>query len=167
MASIIDVLKDSELFRGMEADRLEKLAVLCRGERFPKDATIFDEGGKATDLYVLQSGMAVLEMQVRPLPDRLAIPTPLETVVPGECFGWSALVEPYSYVFSARAITNCMALAIQGDSLRRTILDDPGLGCELMSALTRLVARRLVDTRLRLTSGMGMILHAHEIESAD
>jgi CRP-like cAMP-binding protein len=74
------------------------------------------------------------------------------------------LVEPFSYMLSARAITNCTTLAIASDRLGQVILDDPTLGCELMSALTRLIARRLVDTRLRLTSGMGMILHTHEIE---
>jgi CRP-like cAMP-binding protein len=164
MANVIDVLKDAELFRGLDADRLEKLSTLCRGERYPKDATIFEEGGEATDLYVLQSGMAVLEMQLRPIPDRPVIPTPLESVVPGECFGWSALVEPFSYMLSARAITNCTTLALASDRLGQVIVDDPTLGCELMSALTRLIARRLVDTRLRLTSGLGMVLQTHEIE---
>jgi CRP-like cAMP-binding protein len=164
MANVIDVLKDAELFRGLDADRLEKLSTLCRGARFPKDATIFEEGGEATDLYVLQSGLALLEMQLRPIPDRPVIPTPLETVVPGECFGWSALVEPFSYTLTARAYANCTTLAMASDMLGQAILDDPTLGRELMSALTRLLARRLVDTRLRLTSGLGMVMQTHETE---
>ena len=63
-------------------------------------------------------------------------------------------------------MTNCTTLAMARDRLGQVILDDPTLGRELMTALTRLLARRLIDTRLRLTSGLGMVLQTHETEGA-
>jgi signal-transduction protein with cAMP-binding, CBS, and nucleotidyltransferase domain len=128
---IIDALRDSELLGGLDASRLEKISTLCRGDTRPKDAIIFDEGHEATELYLLQSGRVALEMQVQPVPDGPVIPTALEVISKGECFGWSALVEPHFYT--------------------------------LVGKLTEIVARRLADTRLRLTSGLGLVLLKQDV----
>jgi len=160
---IIDALKDSELFAGLTASHLKKISTLCRGKSFPKDAIIFDEGAEAVELCLLQSGRVALEMQVQPVPDGPVIPTALEVISKGECFGWSALVEPRFYSLAARCITNSTVLSISGDMLRQAMADDPLLGYQVMTKLTETVARRLADTRLRLTSGIGLVLLKQEV----
>jgi len=164
--TIVDTLKSSELFEGLETHQLEKVAALCRGGSYKAGMLIFREGDEATELYVLTDGRVALEMEVRPVPDRPAIPTAVEVVSKGENFGWSALVEPHIYTLSARCMTNCTVLAIKGDLLRKVIADDPGLGCELMNRLARLISLRLSHTRLRLTSGLGLILLGKELGSS-
>ena len=159
---IVDVLKSSELFKGLEARYLEKVAPLCRGASFQEAVRLFKEGDEAKELYVLTEGQVALEIEVRPVPDRPAIPTAVEVVTKGEAFGWSALVEPHVYTSSARCLSNCQVLAIRGDRLRRIMDDDPGLGYGLMKQLAKLVSVRLTHTRLRLTSGLGLILLGKE-----
>ncbi len=165
--TIIDTLKSSELFEGLGTRLLEKVSPLCRGGNYKEGNMIFREGDEATELYVLTEGRVVLEMDVRPVPDRPAIPTAVEVVSKGEGFGWSALVEPYIYTLSARCMTNCTVLAIKGDILRKVINDDPGLGCKLMERLARLIALRLSHTRLRLTSGLGLVLLGKEMGTSE
>lgn len=166
MNRVIESLKSSEVFGNLDRDRLERLSGLSRPRHFRQDEIIFEEGAEATNLYILRSGMAVLEMRLHPVPDRPPIPTPLESITPGECFGWSAIVEPHTYTLSARCQTDCSTLAILGSRLHQEMAADPELGCEVQSAVSRLVARRLADTRLRLTSGVGLILQQHEIAFA-
>ncbi|GAI54829.1 unnamed protein product [marine sediment metagenome] len=125
------------------------------------------EGDEATELYVLTDGRVALEMEVRPVPDRPAIPTAVEVVSKGEGFGWSSLVEPHIYTLSARCMTNCTVLAIKGDVLRKTIADDPGLGYELMKRVARLISLRLAHTRLRLISGLGLTLLGKELGATE
>ena len=161
--TIIDTLKSSELFSGLETGHLEKVSVLCRGGSYREGMMMFKEGDKATEFYVLTEGRVALEMEVRPVPDRPAIPTAVEVVSKGEAFGWSALVEPHVYTLSARCMTHCAVLAIKGDLLRKAIEDDPILGCELMKRLAQLISLRLSHTRLRLTSGIGLILLGKEL----
>ena len=161
--AIIDILKSSELFEGFEMQYLEKIANLCRGGSFKAGMMIFREGDEATELYLLTDGQVVVEMDVCPLPNRPAIPTAVELVSKGEIFGWSALVEPHIYTLSARCITRCTVLAIKGDLLGKVMADDPSLGYELMKRLAKIIALRLLLTRLRLTSGLGLTLLGKEL----
>ncbi len=161
--ALIDTLKASEFFEGLETGHLEKMGNLCRGYSYREGEMIFKEGDEATELYVLTNGRVALEMAVHPVPDRPAIPTAVEVITKSEIFGWSALVEPYIYTLSARCMTNCTVLAIKGDMLRKVMADDAGLGFELMKRLARLISLRLTHTRLRLTSGLGLVLLGKEL----
>ncbi|HEX75408.1 MAG TPA: cyclic nucleotide-binding domain-containing protein [Dehalococcoidia bacterium] len=165
--TIIDTLKSSELFGGLEADHLKKVSVLCRGGSYQPGMMVFKEGDEATEFYVLTDGRLALEMEVRPVPNRPAIPTAVEVVTEGESFGWSALIEPHVYTLSARCMTNCRVLTIKGDMLHKVMADDAGLGFELMKRLAQLIARRLVHTRLRLTSGLGLVLLGKELGASE
>lgn len=154
--TIIDTLKSCRLFEGFEAYHLENIANVCRGGSF-------QEGDEATELYCLTEGRVVLEMNVQSVPDRPAIPTAVEVVTKGESFGLSAFVEPHKYTLSARCMTNCTVLAIKADMLHKLIADDPSLGYELMKRLCRLIRRRLINTRLRLISGLGLVMLGKEL----
>ena len=164
--AIIDELKNSELFEGLEISHLEKVSPLCRGGSYKQGAIIFHEGDKAEELYILTNGQICLEIELRPVPDRPAIPTCLEVVSKGDCFGWSALVEPYTYTLSARCLSNCTVLAIKGDMLRKAMADDPILGYQVMTKFSQVIASRLMHTRLRLVSGLGLVITAREIETS-
>ena len=125
---------------------------------------IFKEGEKASELYILTDGRIALEMEVKPVPNRPAIPTALEVVSKDEFFGWSALVEPYVFTLSARCMTPCTTVAIKGDMLLKTMNDDTLLGYEVMRELCKLISLRLANTRLRLINGIRLALLDKEIK---
>jgi len=106
-------------------------------------------------------------MQLHPMLKGPAIPTPLEVINKGDCFGWSALVEPYSYTLSARCLTNCTVLTIKGSRLRDAMASDSDMNGEIMKALAELIALRLAETRIRLSSGLGFILQGHEVSTSN
>lgn len=160
---MIDTLRSSEFFGDLGIDPLQKVSMLCRGGSYREGMIIFKEGDEAAELYLLTDGRVALEMEVRPVPDRPAIPTALEVITKGECLGWSALVEPYLYTLSARCLTNCTVLAIKGDMLRKAMADDPAMGHEVMRRLAQIISLRLTHTRLRLTSGLGLVLLGKEL----
>jgi CRP-like cAMP-binding protein len=163
---VIDVLRDSELFAGLDQARFARLAMLCRSVSFRRDDIVFRQGEEAGEVFIVQSGMVVLEL---PMPSSDEAPSqllPIETVIHGNCFGWSAVVEPYTYTLTARCQEATTALALKGTRLRDLMAEDPALGCEVTTSLARLVARRLTETRIRLTSGLGVVLYPSETEAA-
>jgi CRP/FNR family cyclic AMP-dependent transcriptional regulator len=162
--AMIDILKQSDLFGALDAAHLNKVATYSRGVSYREGEMIFREGDAAAELYILTDGRVALEMEVRPVPNRPAIPTALEVVSKNEFFGWSALVEPYVFTLSARCMTRCTAVAIKGDMFRKTMNDDPVLGYEIMKALCKLLSLRLANTRLRLISGIGLVLLDKELK---
>ena len=165
--TMIDTLRSSELFGGLSTSPLEKVAALCRSGSYRQNEMIFKEGDEATEIYVLLDGRVALEMEVRLVANRPAIPTAVEVCTKGETLGWSALVEPYTYTLSARCITNCTVLAVKGDMLRKLMADDVGLGYELLKRLTQVISLRLMETRLRLTSGLGMVVLGRELGESE
>ncbi len=165
--ALVDTLKSSEFFGGLETGYLEKVANLCRGGSYREGEMIFKEGDEAKEIYVLVDGKVALEMEVRPVPNRPGIPTAVEVVTNSETLGWSALVEPYLYTLSARCMTHCNVLAINGNLLHKVMADDAGFGYELMKRLTKIISSRLAYTRLRLTSGMGLVLLSKELGASE
>jgi CRP-like cAMP-binding protein len=162
--AMIDILKRSDLFGTMDTANVNKVATYSRGVSYRVGDMIFKEGEEASELYILTEGRVALEMEVRPVPNRPAIPTALEVVSKDEFFGWSALVEPYVFTLSARCMTPCTAVAIKGDMLRKTMNDDTLLGYEVMKKLCKLLSLRLANTRLRLINGIGLALLDKEIK---
>ena len=162
--AMIDTLKRSDLFGSLENAHLQKIADICRGVSFREGAIVFKEGDQATELYVLTDGRLVLEMDVRPVPERPAIPTAVDLISKDESFGGSALVPPYVYTSSARCMSNCTALAIRADVLQKTMESTPSLGYEVMKKLAELISLRLAHTRLRLTTGLGLVLLGRELK---
>lgn len=161
--SIVDSLRRTDLFRDWDAGPLTKVADLCREVSFSRGTTIFNEGDQALEFYLLTDGRVVLEMDVRPVPERPVIPTAVEVVTNDEVFGWSALVAPYVYTLSAKCMTDCSALAIRGDALRKTMDYNTALGYKVMKQLAHIVGLRLMHTRLRLVTGLGLVASPKEL----
>ena len=165
--TLVDTLKSCELFEGLKTYQLEKIANICRGQSFKEGIMVFKEGDEARELYVLTEGRVALEMNVQPVPNRAAIPTAVEVVSKGESCGLSAAIESRTYTLSARCMTNCTVLAIKADMLEKVMSDEPSLGYELMKRLARLIRRRLVHTRLRLVSGLGLVMLGKELRESE
>jgi len=162
--AMIDTLKASALFEGLDESRLKKVAQLCRSKAFQRGAVVFNEGEDAAELYLLSEGRLLLEMDVSAA-GQPPLPTGMEIVNNGEVFGWSAVVEPYVYKLTARCMSTCNTLAIKGEMLRKMMAEDTGIGYHVMKKLSEIIALRLTYTRLRLTSGVGIPLSGRELES--
>jgi CRP-like cAMP-binding protein len=160
--AIIDVLKNSDLFKGLDDSRLKKVAQLCRSRAFQRGEVVFNEGEEAVELFLMSEGRIVLEMDVS-APGQQPLPTGMEIVNGGDVFGWSAVVEPNVYKLTARCMAICNTLAIKGDMLKKMMAEDTGLGYHVMKKLSEIIALRLTYTRLRLTSGVGIPLSDREL----
>ena len=160
--AMIDALAHSELFGHLQRQHLETLANRSRGFTFAAGDTIFREGDEATEVYILTEGRVALEIGIRPVADRPALPTTVELVTENECFGWSPLVEPHVYTASARCLAPCTVIALKGDVLRKAMSDDPAMGYQVMGKLAQMVSRRLARTRMRLTTGLGLVLRGED-----
>ncbi|MFC1939828.1 cyclic nucleotide-binding domain-containing protein [Chloroflexota bacterium] len=161
--AIVDTLKRCELFKDLDEGQLNHLAELCRDESYRQGYTIFKEGTKAKEFYILTDGQLSLEIELRPVQDLPAIPTSMQVITESECFGWSAIIG-VSYTQTARCMTPCKVLAIKGDIFLNAMANDLDMGYKVMRRLAQLIALRLSHMRLRITSGLGLTLLAKELE---
>jgi len=141
---------------GMSCDQLSVLAEAARDVTFPARQRLFEDGGNATRFWLIQSGHVSLDLHV---PGEG--PVVIETIGMGELLGWSWLFPPYKWAFGAVAATAVEAFEIDAPAVRECCAADPDIGYELNQRVTRVLAKRLQVTRIRLLarSGYGAAVH--------
>ena len=130
---------------GMSHDQLSVLAQTASDVTFDARHRIFTDGGNATRFWLIQSGRVSLDLHI---PGEG--PVVIGTIGLGEVLGWSWLVPPYTLAFGAVAATRVEAFEFDAPAVRECCAADPGLGYELTSRITLVLAKRLQAARRKL-----------------
>ena len=155
----LDILQKSYLFRGLNAEQLQKLDSISREETFEAGRYIFREGDPAQCLHVVEEGKVQLQMKITAATQQQAVQqTTLEVITGGRMFGWSALIKPHVFTGSAQAVDKCKVVTIDGTKLRELMDSDPRVGYEIMCRLSEVVANTLDSARQMLVSERGLAL---------
>lgn len=78
----------------------------------------------------------------------------MSTVGPGEVFGWSALVPPYTATAKAKALTPCRVVAFRCADLFKVFDEDCRFGYLIMQKATQVVRGRLHDMHIQSLAEM-------------
>jgi CRP/FNR family cyclic AMP-dependent transcriptional regulator len=106
---------------------------------------LFEEGQPASGCWLIRAGDVALGTSI---PGRGQIV--VQTLGPGDMLGWSWLVPPHHWHFTATAQTPVAALRLDTDELRELAQQDPALGYPLALGLFEILLARLQGTRARL-----------------
>jgi len=77
-------------------------------------------------------------------------PIIIDTLEGGDTLGWSWLLSPFVWKFSAHAKTRVRAVALEAKSLRARCDENRSLGYEVLNRLAQVIERRLEATRFQL-----------------
>jgi CRP-like cAMP-binding protein len=143
------ILKRYKFFSVFDATELEKLAALARDVSVLENAVIFAEQQTANALYFLLDGEVDLYTTVSATnPTRLFA----GEINPGDPFGVSALLEPYVYRTSARALVVSRFLELDAQELRALMERDCALGMKLLRQMMRATLERVEVLRLHVAA---------------
>jgi CRP-like cAMP-binding protein len=145
-----DQLAAHPFLRQLDIRYLQVLAASAEPATFARGSYLLWERRPATVFYLLQEGKVALEVNGA---ERGQIV--IETIGAGECLGWSWLFPPYMWHFSARAVENVVAIALDGVKIRAECEADHSLGYEMMKRVAGVLAHRLQATRLGLLDVYG------------
>ena len=141
---------------GMSADQLGLLADAARDVSFPARYRLFEDGGYATRFWLIQAGHVSLDLHV---PGEG--PVVIESIGMGELLGWSWLFPPYKWAFGAVSATAVEAFEFDAPTVRELCAAYPELGYEFNQRVTRVLAKRLQATRIRLIARSGHAAAVH------
>jgi CRP/FNR family cyclic AMP-dependent transcriptional regulator len=130
---------------GLGHRALGQLARIASPRTFPAHHLIFHEGDPADECYLIAKGKVGIETAVLGC-DGIV----LQTLGAGEVLGWSWLLPPHEFHYSARALEATEAVALDGKALRDCCDKDHDLGYELMKRFAVVIVQRLAATRARL-----------------
>lgn len=143
------VLKGFEPLKGLDDGELAKIAELCGEVSLTKGQRIFAEGMRAKRLHLLRRGKVDVVIWVGE-PWNKAVT--VHQAQPGEFFGWSAVVAPYTYTASADCVEAGEEICIEGSKLLDLFDQNPRMAYAVMRNLSAQISTRLRETRQRLST---------------
>jgi CRP-like cAMP-binding protein len=139
------ILAEHPFLRDLEPRHLQFMAEYASELHFSAGQYILREGEVATDLYLIEQGKVALGT---------VIPkqgfTTLEILEAGEALGWSWLVPPHHWHFTALAILPTWVMALEAAPLRAKCEADHDFGYELVKQLALILGQRLRMSRKKL-----------------
>jgi CRP/FNR family transcriptional regulator, cyclic AMP receptor protein len=145
MESLEPILAQHPFLQGLDPTMLSHIVGCASNVRFDANQDLFEEGDEAKQVFIIRSGNVAIEMNV---PGRGAVT--IQTVGAGEILGWSWLLPPYLWHFTARSTELTRAIVLDATCLRNKCEEDPRLGYEIMKRFAGILEDRVESMRLQL-----------------
>ena len=142
------IVKEVELFQGVEPDVMEEIANICSEENYAKDTVLFKKGEEADCLYILEEGSIHLVIE-----NGGSLTYMLSE--PGQVFGWSCMVESGLYTASGVCATVIKVLKIEREKLDKVFSLHPDVGLKVLKRLAGVISQRLSNAYRDLLSARG------------
>lgn len=143
METLEPILREHSFFKDLPPEYFNFIVGCASHKVFKAGEVILKEGESADKFYLVRSGKVAIYIDQ---PRQLTI----QTIHEGDILGWSWLIPPYRYRFSAKATENTRALALDGKCLREKCEKNCDLGYELIKRLVVVFTARLEAARLQL-----------------
>lgn len=130
---------------GYKPDHLELLAKYGTKVEFSSGSYILNEGEPANQFYFILQGRVALGTFISGRGF-----TTIQTLGDKEIVGWSWLIPPHQWRFSALVILPTQAIQFDGQKLREECEADHSFGYIMLQRMALVLGQRLEETRKRL-----------------
>ena len=145
-----ELLRRYPFFALLTDEQLKAIAIIANETSYPKETLLLKENTTANKLILLLEGDVDLIFSGG---GEGAISNALVgSIAPGEMLGVSSLIEPYTYISSARATVPVKVVEIDGAAVRALMQVDKLLGYALMRNVAAAVLERLKYTQVELAA---------------
>ena len=149
---LIAALQSIPWFQDLSDQHFDLICSITHLINVDQDTTIFSEGDKEENLYIVLEGRVAVEL-FSSVQGKIRI----YTAEPLDVIGWSTLTPVIRQrTASARAVLDSRLAAVDGRELRKLCDQDYELGYIIMRRIANVIAARLMITRLQLLD-----LYAH------
>jgi CRP-like cAMP-binding protein len=148
-----ELLRRYPFFSQLTDAHLKALAMVSEVEEAKAGTVLFSEGQTAALLYFLLEGSIDLTYAVgEGLQPKTHKVFQVGEINPGEVFGISAVVEPYTINANGIAAKDCRYIAIDAKALRAMMEMDNNLGYLFMTRIAKVALEQLVAIRVQLAA---------------
>jgi CRP/FNR family cyclic AMP-dependent transcriptional regulator len=142
---MIDELKRSSFFVGLDERALEAIAGFTKRETFEPDEVVYERDDDAPFVYTVVQGRVRQGFEV--MPGSMAW---FQTAEPGDLVGFDALIPPRVHNMKAVASEKTALVAFDSDSLLGYLETHPDFGFVFMERLAQMLLQRLNNSRLQV-----------------
>jgi len=141
------ILKGCAIFSSLSDAEIDQVAAVALVDKeYTAGTTIIKEGDRADRMMVLREGRVAIQMTL-PEQDQQSRKITVDVADSGDIIGWSAIVEPYVYSFTAVCLQDVKTISLNGSQLRDLFKANPNLGFLVLNQLMKVIGSRLEETR--------------------
>ncbi|MCD6289529.1 MAG: cyclic nucleotide-binding domain-containing protein [Anaerolineae bacterium] len=140
-----ELIRRYSFFAGLDQDEVLMLARVANEMTVDAGYWFFHEGEEISHFYIMLEGSAVIIIEAVGLDKDVVI----GTAGPGDVFGWSGLIPPYTATASVQATTTCRVVAFESQALREAAEQNCHFGYTMMMKIAQIMRDRLRATRVR------------------
>lgn len=146
-----ELLRRYPFFAPFDDNEIGDIAMISEEVYYQAGDTVFEVDQPAAALYVLvEGGVEIWYVAIDKHEQDLRKEFYVSDINPGDLFGISALVEPYSYTTTALITAGTRLIKVDGPQLRDLCKLDPKLDAAVMHRIAKVAMDRLHDTRVQL-----------------
>jgi len=157
-AKLLTILKSCGIFEGMTEKVLSEVAAICDEETYKPGEAVYREGDAAEKLYIVAEGEVVLNINLATRPGSMK-QAAVETQLPGQAFGYSALLGAPTHSTAALTILPTKLVVIDGQILRSLCKRDPRVRSSIMEELAARFRHRIEATQKVLAHILSVVSH--------
>ena len=147
----LDLLKQAQIFAGLEQEELEAVAEICSELSFKFGHRIFKEGERGNRLYIVQEGEIRISREVPGSGEEA-----LTVLKPGACFGEMAVFDRSERSTDAYANVDCKLVTITRADFEILVDFNRDLAYKVLWNVVRMLCERLRVTNDNLRSFLAM-----------
>jgi len=140
------ILAEHPFTKSLAPDQLEFISEWASEIHFDRDEYILLEGEEANDFYLIDQGQVVLRTYISPSQGFVDV----QYLGAGDVVGWSWLIPPHHWHFSALVLQPVTAIVVDGKQLRDKCETDHEFGYEIFKRVSSMIGQRLRRTRKQL-----------------
>jgi CRP/FNR family transcriptional regulator, cyclic AMP receptor protein len=145
-----ELLRRFPFFAMLNDEQLKAISLIAEEKTYPKDALLLKENSAALKLFLLLEGD--VDLIYSGGGEGAIVNALVGSIAPGEMLGVSSLIEPYTYISSARATMPVKVVEIDGAAVREQMQADQAMGYALMRNTAAAVLERLKYTQVELAA---------------
>ncbi|MDA3874457.1 MAG: cyclic nucleotide-binding domain-containing protein [Kiritimatiellae bacterium] len=141
----VQFLKEHPVFQRLSEVYLHQLAEHMEVVNLDAGHTLFEEGESAELFYIVMEGTVDLYARISEDEEEW-----VQLIDVGEVIGWSWLVPPYRWAFSAKSREGAMLMQFDAKAIRDLCDRDPAFGYGTMKQICSLMLGRLHTIRAQM-----------------
>jgi CRP/FNR family transcriptional regulator, cyclic AMP receptor protein len=145
-----EIFRRYPFFAMLSDEQLKAIAMIAEEKTYPKETLLLKENSQANKLMLLLEGDVDLIFSGGG--EGAIVNALVGSIAPGEMLGVSALIEPYTYISSAKATLPVKIIEIDGAAVRALMQVDKLMGYALMRNVAAAVLERLKYTQVELAA---------------
>jgi len=143
-------LRNHPFLRALGDAQIATLASMASEVAFEENQVVLVDGERSRNFFLLLTGSVAVELRTP------SYVVSVQALIPGQVFGWSALLEDHDTLFQVRARERTTALRLDGAALKAACHRDPLLATEILQRALAVVAGRVRATEIRFAEMCGV-----------